>query len=144
MSFSIDANVLLYASDTSSDRNKKAISFLQKSISEGAAFYLAWPVIMAYLRIATHPRIFSNPLSPTDAHRNIDQLLSLNHCRVIDATDGFWRNYTALAVEYHPTGNLVPDLHLAAILKQNGVRRLYTCDRDFRRFDFLDVVDPTR
>jgi predicted nucleic acid-binding protein len=36
----------------------------------------------------------------------------------------------------------VPDLHLAAILRDNGIRRLYTCDRDFRRFEFLDVVDP--
>ena len=39
-------------------------------------------------------------------------------------------------------GNDVPDTHLAAILKQNGVTRLYTADRDFRRFDFLKVIDP--
>lgn len=39
-------------------------------------------------------------------------------------------------------GKLVPDAHLATILRQNGVRTLYTSDRDFRRFDFLDVRDP--
>jgi predicted nucleic acid-binding protein len=37
----------------------------------------------------------------------------------------------------------VPDAYLAALLKQNGVTRLYTADRDFRRFDFLKVIDPT-
>jgi predicted nucleic acid-binding protein len=39
-------------------------------------------------------------------------------------------------------GNQVPDAHLAAILKQHGIRTLYTHDRDFRRFDFLRVIDP--
>jgi len=37
---------------------------------------------------------------------------------------------------------LVPDAHLAALLKQHGVRVLYTRDADFRKFPFLDVRDP--
>ena len=39
-------------------------------------------------------------------------------------------------------GNLVPDAHLAAVLRQNGIRTIYTHDRDFRKFDFLEVKDP--
>jgi predicted nucleic acid-binding protein len=39
-------------------------------------------------------------------------------------------------------GNLVPDAHLAAILKQHGVRTLFTRDTDFRKFPFLDLRDP--
>lgn len=39
-------------------------------------------------------------------------------------------------------GNLVPDAHLAALLLQHGVRRLYTVDRDFRKLYFHDVADP--
>jgi predicted nucleic acid-binding protein len=39
-------------------------------------------------------------------------------------------------------GNLVPDAHLAALLRQHGVRRLYTNDADFRKFAFLDVRNP--
>jgi len=39
-------------------------------------------------------------------------------------------------------GNLVPDAHAAAILFQHGVRTLYTNDRDFRKFESLDVRDP--
>ena len=34
-------------------------------------FYLAWPTIMGYLRIATHPGIFTAPLSPDEALENI-------------------------------------------------------------------------
>jgi predicted nucleic acid-binding protein len=39
-------------------------------------------------------------------------------------------------------GNLVPDAYLAALLRQHGIRILYTNDRDFKKFDFLDVRDP--
>jgi hypothetical protein len=39
-----------------------------------------------------------------------------------------------------PVHNLVPDAHLAALLKQHDVRTLYT--RDFRKFSFLEVRDP--
>jgi len=36
----------------------------------------------------------------------------------------------------------VPDAHLAAVLRQHGVAKIFTHDRDFRRFDFLQVIDP--
>ncbi len=39
-------------------------------------------------------------------------------------------------------GNLVPDAHLAALLRQHGVSTLYTLDRDSYKFAFLDVRDP--
>jgi predicted nucleic acid-binding protein len=36
----------------------------------------------------------------------------------------------------------VQDAHLAAVLRRHGVTRLYTNNRDFRKFDFLEAVDP--
>ena len=39
-------------------------------------------------------------------------------------------------------GNDVPDAHLAALMRQHGVRVIYTRDRDFRRFDGIDARDP--
>jgi hypothetical protein len=36
----------------------------------------------------------------------------------------------------------VPDAHLATVVRQHGIRILYSSDRDFRRFDFLEVRDP--
>lgn len=38
--------------------------------------------------------------------------------------------------------NHVPAAHLVAVLRQHGVVELRTHGRDFRRFDFLQVVDP--
>ena len=142
MSFAVDANILLYASDESSPVYLRAASFLRKCAEGTDIFCLAWPTISAYLRIATHAAIFRHPLSPGDAMANIDGLLSLPHVRVLGEDTGFWERYRETAGPVNPRGNLVPDTHLAALLLQHGVPTLYTRDRDFRRFDFLSVVDP--
>ena len=62
MSFSCDVNVLLYASDSSSPVHERARAFLKEASAGGDLFCLGWPTVMSYLRIATHPGIFSAPL----------------------------------------------------------------------------------
>jgi predicted nucleic acid-binding protein len=39
-------------------------------------------------------------------------------------------------------GNDVPDAHLAALMRQHGVRLIWTRDRDFRTFDWIEPRDP--
>lgn len=97
---------------------------------------------MSYLRIATHPRIFSDPLSPAEALGNIDALLRLPRVRTIGETEGFLDRYREVTGRLTARGNLVPDAHLAALLRQHEIRRLYTSDADFRRFEFLEVRNP--
>jgi uncharacterized protein len=142
MSAAIDVNLLLYASDAGSPYHERAGRFLADCASHRDLVYLAWPTVMGYLRIATHPSIFEWPLSPEEAAANIAALVSLPHVKLLSEQDDFWDLYRQTADALHPRGNLVPDAHLAALLRQHGVRRLYTTDRDFRRFDFLDVIDP--
>ncbi|MBS1179571.1 MAG: Conserved rane protein [Proteobacteria bacterium] len=142
MSFGIDVNLLLYASDQSSPQHARAAGFLQSCAAEGQVFCLAWLTLMSYLRMATHPRIFAQPLSHADASRNVEALMALPHCRVIGEQDGFWNTYRDITGDVPTRGNLVPDAHLAAVLRQNGIAMLYTHDRDFRKFAFLEVRDP--
>lgn len=142
MSCSLDVNVLLYASDQASDRHGRARRFLEARAVGPEILCLAWPTLMSYLRIATHPRIFSAPLSPEEALGNISTLIALPHVRAVSELDGFMDAYRHVAGETPVRGNLVPDAHVAAILLQHGVRTLYTNDRDFRKFPSLDVRDP--
>ena len=142
MSFSCDVNVLLYASDSSSPVHEPARSFLKQAAAGGDLFCLGWPTVMSYLRIATHPGIFASPLPPAEALRNVDALVGLPHVRLLAEQDGFLEIYRDVTGTFPVRGNLVPDAHLAALLKQHGVRTLYTRDGDFRKFSFLDVRDP--
>ena len=142
MSYSVDVNVLLYASDRSSDSHDAARRFLQSCASSPEVLCLTWPTLMSYLRIATHPRIFAAPLSPDQARGNVTALLALPHARAVSELEGFLDAYAHVTGDVTVRGNLVPDAHVAAILFQHGVRTLYSNDRDFRKFESLDLKNP--
>jgi toxin-antitoxin system PIN domain toxin len=142
VSFALDVNILLYASDSGSPLHERARRFLDACAAGSEIVYLAWPTVMAYLRIATHSAIFAKPLPPQDALQNIEALLALPQVRPLGESEGFWDAFRQTAREIPARGNLVPDIHLATILRQHGVNRICTHDRDFRRFSFLKVIDP--
>ena len=142
MSAALDVNALLYASDEGSPFHRRARQFLAERAAGRDLLCLAWPTVMGYLRIATHPGIFVHPLSPAEAMANVDALVSLPHVRLLAEVEGFWEEYQDVVRGWPARGNQVPDAHLAALLRQHGVGTLYTSDADFRRFDFLRVVNP--
>jgi hypothetical protein len=142
VSYSLDANILLYASDESSPQSRRATEFLKECFEEPDLLCLAWPTLMAYQRISTHPRIFQNPLSPMEAWKNVRQLMSLSRVRIIGEQPGFAEEYEKVTEAFPVRGNHVPDAHLATILRQHGVKTLYSTDADFRKFGFLEVVNP--
>jgi uncharacterized protein len=120
----------------------RARRFVESCANGPEILCLAWPTLMSYLRIATHPRIFAVPLSPEETLGNISALIALPHVRAVSELDGFLDAYKHVTGQTPLRGNLVPDAHLAAILFQHGIRRLYTSDRDFLKFQSIEVRDP--
>lgn len=141
MSASVDANVLIYAANEDDPSNSAARAFIERLTAGPDLLYLFWPTLMAYLRITTNPRALRQPLSPDRAVENVDELLRLRNVVTGIESQTFWSTYLASGGATF-RGNLVPDAHLATLMRENGVRILYTRDRGFRRFDFLDVRDP--
>ena len=142
MSFALDVNLLLYASDASSPFHQPARTFLDRLAEGPEIAYLFWPVISGYLRIATHPAVFATPLSPEEAMANMDELLSLPHVQAPGEGERFWPRFREVSKEAGARGNLVPDAHVVALMRENGVRTIWTHDRDYRRFDRVEVRDP--
>lgn len=142
MSYAVDVNVLLYASDEASPKSNAARQFLERCAAGPEILCLGWPTLASYLRLATHPAIFSHPLTPEEAAQNVESLLSLPHVRALSEQDGFWDVYREVTRGLPTRGNDVPDAHLAALLRQHDVPTLYTNDRDFLRFGFLKVRSP--
>ncbi len=142
MSYSVDANILVHASNERSPHQAAAAEFISARAADRDLFCLSWATVHAYLRICTHPGIFERPLAPSKAAANIEQLLELPRVRLIAEGDDHWRALREASEGLQLKGNLVPDAALAAVLMQHGVTTLYTADRDFRRFGFLKVVNP--
>jgi uncharacterized protein len=142
VSQTLDVNVLLYASDASSPFQARAVDLVERIARGPELAYLFWPTVMAYLRISTHASVFARPLSAAEAIGNIEQLLARPHLRSPGEQERFWLGYRAVANDAVPTGNLVPDAHIVALMVENQVRTIWTRDRDFRRFAGIEVRDP--
>jgi uncharacterized protein len=142
VSVTLDANILLYASDAASPRHERALDVVEAIAAGPELAYLFWPTIMAYLRIATHPAIFDRPLPAQTAIDNVEALLSRPNVRAPGEQPTFWPRFRSVAADAAPTGNLVPDAHLVGLMLENEVRSIWTHDRDYRRFKGIEVRDP--
>ncbi|MDX6698128.1 MAG: uncharacterized protein QOE65_1525 [Solirubrobacteraceae bacterium] len=141
MSVTVDANVLVYASNEADPVHVPARELVESLAAGPDLVHLFWPTLAAYLRIVTHPAVLPRPLSPADANANVAALVARPHIRTPGEADGFWDLYRGTAGD-RARGNDVPDAHLAALMRQHGVRVIYTRDRGFRRFDGIEPRDP--
>lgn len=143
MSVTIDANVLLYAVDSSSPHHTRNRELLERLSVGPELLYLFWPTVIAFLRIATHARIFDEPLDPDVARANIEELVSRPNVRTPGEQPSFWGTLRGVLEEDVVRGNLVSDARLVALMRQHDVDTIWTSDRDFRRFDRVRVNDPS-
>lgn len=142
MSATVDVNVLVYASDSSSPFYDRASEIVQELAQGPDLLYLFWPVLMSYLRISTHPAIFGNPLTVAAAMSNLDGLVRRTHVRTPGESAGFWSLYRTVTTGVTARGNLVPDAHVVALMRQHGVSTVWSHDRDLRKFVGIRVRDP--
>ena len=59
----IDANILIYATNTASDQHDVSREWLDAQLNGSAPVGLPWPTLLAFLRVATNARAFRNPLT---------------------------------------------------------------------------------
>ncbi len=137
----IDANLLLYAYDSSSPHHERAQQWLSRVLSRPEPVSLAWVTVLAFLRIATNPRAFENPLSISAAVGIVSEWLARPMVRIISPGTRHWEIFAELLLLSQSRGPLVMDAHLAALALEHGLV-VYTNDRDFTRFPRLRTVNP--
>ena len=137
----IDANLMLYAYDSSSEHHNKARIWLEKVLSEPQPARVAWVTILAFLRISTNRKIFENPFTISEATSIVQEWLEHPILDLLHPTQRHWTILSKLLKDGQANGPLVMDAHLAALAIEHGAK-LYTTDKDFSRFDDIQVVNP--
>jgi uncharacterized protein len=141
--FVVDTNVLVYAADKDSPFHNVCVDLLQSSRTNPAAWYVTWSICYEFLRVTTHPRVFRKPWSAEGAWSFVDKLLEAPSISVLVATDRHQEVIQGVITELpHLSGNLMHDTHTAVLMREHGIRTIYTRDTDFHRFPFLTPVDP--
>lgn len=137
----VDANLLLYAVDTTSAWHARAADWLTAALNGQRRVGLPWQTLGAFVRISTHPRISSNPLDAASAQRYVDRWLAADPTWVPPATERTAALYGEIARKHGVTGNLVPDAQLVAMALELGVE-VVSADSDFARFPEIQWVNP--
>lgn len=138
----VDVNVLLYAYDPRSTHHERCRRFVEEAFSGDEPVCLAWVTVLAFVRIGTNPRIFTNPFSIAEAIAIVSSWLGREAVSVVEAGERCWEILSPLLMDAQVSGPLVMDAFLAALALENGAT-LVTTDRDFARFPKLRRHDPT-
>jgi hypothetical protein len=138
----VDTNILIYARREEMPLHRPAKELLE-SLAEGERpWTLPWPCIYEFLRVVTHPRVFSPPSDAELVIESLESLLRSPSLVLFGEGPSHLASMKRALLSSRCTGNLVHDAHIAALLLENGVDELWTHDRDFNRFPGLRVRFP--
>lgn len=137
----IDANLLLYAYDTTAVNHATARSWVERVFSSGTPVGLPWQTIGAFLRVTTNPRLPGERFTPEEASEIVDRWLQQPNVRLLSPGEHHWALFRQMMTEGQARGPLITDARLAALtIEYGGV--LHTTDRDFARFPGLRWTNP--
>ncbi|MDL5050602.1 PIN domain-containing protein [Oscillatoria amoena NRMC-F 0135] len=141
--FVVDTNVLIYSADKDTPEHEPCRKLLESFRAQTTPWYLTWGIVYEFVRVVTHPRVLVRPFTPDQAWGFIHALFASPRLGILMETDRH-RHVAAEVFAEIPgiTGNLVFDAHTAILMRENGIRTIYTRDADFNRFSFVDTIDP--
>ncbi|MBE9078648.1 PIN domain-containing protein [Romeria aff. gracilis LEGE 07310] len=138
----VDTNILVYAHREDSEWHDSADSCLTKLAESGTPWAIPWPCIHELLAIVTHPRIYDPPTPLADAKKQVDCWLQSPTLSLLCEGTGYWKVLDDLLETSRVKGPQIHDARIAALCKQHGVAEFWTADRDFNRFQELNILNP--
>jgi len=143
--FVVDTNVLAYAANRGAAEHGRCKAFVDRCVAQQTRWYLTWGILYEFLRVVTHTRAISHPQPLVQAWEFVETLLASPGLAFLEQTP---RHATIAAQTWKESpslrGNRMLDAHTAVLMREHGIRRIYTHDKDFQKFAFLEVVDPLK
>lgn len=141
--FVVDTNILLYAADRDCPEHTVCRRRVEDWRKQATPWHLTWGIVYEFLRVSTHPNVFRKPFSVAQAWSFVEAVLASPGLTVLVATDRHRRVARGVLAEMPAIrGNLVFDAYTAILMREHGLKTIYTRDADFNRFPFIEVVDP--
>lgn len=137
----VDLNILLYVVNRDSAHHATVLKWWEAAIDRHESVGLPWIVLLGFVRIATNPVIFPQPLDIDTAIGKVDTWLSLDNARLVREKEEHWDILRSLIADSGAAGNLTTDAHLATLAISHGAV-LVSCDNDFARFKGLRWENP--
>jgi len=139
----VDTNLLIYAHVASFAQHDAARDWLDGQLNGTARVGLPWPALLAFVRLVSNPRVFTQPLPLNRAWQQVEPWLECAPVWIPQPTERHRAVLGSLLAQAEGRSNLVPDAHLAALAIEHGLL-LCSTDGDFARFPGLRWENPLR
>jgi toxin-antitoxin system PIN domain toxin len=134
-------NVLVYAFHEGAPNHDRFREWLASAAASDEPFGISELVLSGFVRVATHPRVFSPPAPVERALDFVSALKAQPNAVVVWPGLRHWEIFERLCLASDAKGNLVADAYLAALAIESGSEWI-TTDRDFSRFPGLRWRHP--
>lgn len=134
-------NVLVYAFHEGAPDHARYRAWLDTALTSNEPMGISELVLSGFVRVATHPRVFSPPAPVETALAFANGLRDRPNTVILAPGRRHWQIFARLCVDAGARGNLVPDAYLAALAIETGSEWI-TTDRDFARFPGLRWRHP--
>jgi len=143
--FVVDTNILVYAANRDSPDHKLCNEWLATWARQQPKWHVTWGICYEFMRVVTHEQVLRSPWSAVEAWDFLEALRDSGGLEVLTPTERHAVVLAQLVQELpHLSGNIMHDVETAVLMREHGIRRIYTRDTDFHKFAFLEPVDPTR
>ena len=141
----IDTNVLVHAANVQSELHRPCRVLVESIRERISPWYLTWGICYEFMRICTHARVLATPWSAAASRDFLEKILNGPGASLLLPTATHLAILANIFAEIPRLGgNILHDVHTAALMREHGIKEIYTLDADFHRFPFLTVIDPTR
>jgi len=140
----LDTNILVYAADDMSAFHARSQEVRDRGMQGDIPVAVSPQILFEFFAVVTNPRRVSQPRSPQEAREEMEKYLNAPAIRKISPGDDLLRRVLTL-LEQHPqiTRQDIFDCTLVATMQANGVRRIYTYNRQhFTPFADIEVLTP--
>jgi toxin-antitoxin system PIN domain toxin len=137
----VDANILLYARVAGFSQHEPARTWLDEKLNGAPRVGLPWQSLLAFVRLASNPRVFERPLNAVEAWSQAEEWLACPPAWAPAPTEKHGEILATLISVVGNRPNLLPDASLAALALEHGLI-LCSTDADFARFPGLQWDNP--
>jgi len=131
----------VYAHREDAPGHAQYLQWLQGAVTSEAPYGLSDLVLSGFLRVVTHPRVFTPPTPIAQALEFSEALRGQPNAVPVAPGPRHWQVFMRLCRETGARGNLVADAYLAALAVESGSQWI-TTDRDYSRFPGLRWQHP--
>lgn len=133
-----DVNILINAYRPDGAQHALCRTWLQTALRGAERLGLIDIALVGFLRIVTNRRAFKTPSKIDEALEFASALYTQSNCTRIGSSEAWWRHLTQLSAALNASGNLLTDLHIAAVaIDHKGT--VVTLDKDFKNIPGLNL-----